>query len=495
MGHGSDGTDGTGAGIGTTVGPGDGTGVGVGVGEEADPRPGTGTEPAVDYAAVFQALPGSVSLLTPGLVFADANEAFLRLAGRRREQVVGRHLFEVFPDNPNNPSADGVRNLEASLRRVLTTGERDAMALQRYDVQPADRPGEWEERYWSPVNAPVRGADGSVVLVVHRVEEVTELLRARGAGRSGNQPENQPENQSENRSENQPGSRSENQPENRSGNPSGIRSAGPAEDPPHALEAELYTRARELQEVNDRLRRAHAHEREVALALQEAMLPAPGRVRHHSAAVRYRPAVGALNVCGDWYDLVDLVGGHRIGVAVGDVVGHGLAAAGVMGQLRSALSAASRMAAGPAQALDVLGRYAHVVDGAEAATAVTTFVDFDHHTITYSSAGHLPPVLVHPSGRVELLDRATDPPLDARPDPVPRPQATTSFDTGATLALYTDGLVERRRESIDTGLARLTEALARHRTEDPETLADSVLLELLPPGGTTDDTALVVVRL
>ncbi|MFJ4623358.1 PP2C family protein-serine/threonine phosphatase [Streptomyces sp. NPDC088812] len=487
MGHGSGGTDGAGTGIGTTAGAGVATGSGTAVGEETRPGTGTGSgtgaEAAVDYAAVFQALPGSVSLLTPGLVFADANEAFLRLAGRRREQVVGRHLFEVFPDNPNNPSADGVRNLEASLRRVLATGERDAMALQRYDVQPVDRPDEWEERYWSPVNAPVRGADGSVVLVVHRVEEITELLRARGGGRSGNQPGSQ--------SKNQPGSQSENRSAGRTEN----RSAGRTESPPHALEAELYTRARELQEVNERLRRAHAREREVALALQEAMLPAPGRVRHHSAAVRYRPAVGALNVCGDWYDLVDLVGGHRIGVAVGDVVGHGLAAAGVMGQLRSALSAASRMAAGPAQALDVLGRYAHVVDGAEAATAVTTFVDFDHHTITYSSAGHLPPVLVHPSGRVELLDRATDPPLDARPDPVPRPQATTSFDTGATLALYTDGLVERRREAIDTGLARLTEALARHRTEDPETLADSVLLELLPPGGTTDDTALVIVRL
>lgn len=406
---------------------------------------------AIDYAAVFQALPGMVALLTPELVYADANEEFLRVAGRRREQVVGRHLFEVFPDNPNNPSSNGMRNLEASLHRVLATGERDAMALQRYDVEAHDRPGEWEERYWSPVNAPVYGPDGSVVLLVHRVEEVTELIRARGA---------------------------------RGGDGRG-----------RVLEAELYTRARELQELNERLRLAHAREREVALALQEAMLPARRQVRHHSAAVRYRPAVGALNVCGDWYDLVDLVGGNRIGVSVGDVVGHGLAAAGVMGQLRSALSAASRVAAGPAQALDVLGRYAHVVDGAESATAVTTFIDFDHHTIAYSSAGHPPPVLVHADGRVEFLDRATDPPLDARPDPMPRPQATTAFDAGATLTLYTDGLVERRHEDIDTGLARLADALARHRSADPETLADAVLLELLPPGGATDDTALVIVRL
>ncbi|MFD5130183.1 PP2C family protein-serine/threonine phosphatase [Streptomyces olindensis] len=414
-------------------------------------------ETAIDYAAVFQALPGMVALLTPELVYADVNEEFVRVSGRSREQLVGRYLFDVFPDNPNDPAATGMRNLEASLYRVLATGERDTMALQRYDIEDPERPGEWEERYWSPVNAPLLGPDGKVALIVHRVEEVTELIRARG--RSGG---------------------------SRAGRNSRAR----------VLEAELYTRARELQELNERLRLAHSRERQVALALQEAMLPAGRQVRHHHrAAVRYRPAVGALNVCGDWYDLVDLVGGHRIGVSVGDVVGHGLAAAGVMGQLRSALSAASRVAEGPAQALDVLGRYANVVDGAESATAVTTFVDFDRNTVTYSSAGHLPPVLVHPDGRTEFLDRATDTPLDARPDPIPRPQADTTFTPGATLVLYTDGLVERRREDIDVGLARLADALRRHRDQDPETLADTVLLELLPPGGATDDTALVIVRL
>jgi serine phosphatase RsbU (regulator of sigma subunit) len=324
------------------------------------------------------------------------------------------------------------------------------MAVLRYDVESQEHPGHWEERYWSPVNAPVRGPDGSVVLVINRVEEVTEFIRA-------------------------------------AGRPTGSRA--------RALEAELYARARELQEVNERLRRAHAREREVALALQEAMLPAPRHLGQYRAAVRYRPAAGALTVCGDWYDLVDLVGGHRIGVSVGDVVGHGLRAAGVMGQLRSALSAASRVATGPAQALDVLGQYAHVVDGAESATAVETFIDRDRHIITYSSAGHPPPVLVHADGDVEFLDRATDPPLDASPDPVPRPQAGTTFADGDTLVLYTDGLIERRQEDIDTGLARLADALARHREAAPETLADAVLLELLPPGGATDDTALIVVRL
>ncbi|MFF2044532.1 PP2C family protein-serine/threonine phosphatase [Kitasatospora sp. NPDC058170] len=408
-----------------------------------------GADADIDYAAMFQALPGMVALLTPELVYADANEEFVRVSGRPREALIGRYLFDVFPDNPNDPDATGARNLLASLTRVLETGERDAMALQRYDVESLERPGTWTERYWSPVNAPVLGPDGRVALLVHRVEEVTELIKARGA---------------------QDGSRA------------------------RVLEAELYTRARELQEVNDRLRQAHAREREVALALQEAMLPAPRPVGHHRAAVRYRPAVGALNVCGDWYDLVDLPG-DRIGVAVGDVVGHGLRAACVMGLLRSALSAASLVADGPARALEVLGLYARSVDGAESTTAVETHIDWDTHTITYSSAGHPPPALLHADGTLVFLDRATDPPLGARPEHVPRPEAAIAFDEGDMLVLYTDGLVERRREDIDTGLARLADSLVRHCGLAPEPLADALLHDLLPIGGATDDTALVIVRL
>lgn len=345
-----------------------------------------------------------------------------------------------------------MRNLSASLERVKATGEPDTMALQRYDVEDPERPGEWQERYWSPVNAPVLAPDGTVALLLHRVEEVTDLIKARGS-RSG--------------------------------------------DRGRVLEAELYTRARELQEVNERLRRAHAREREVALHLQEAMLPAPRPLGHHRAAVRYRPATTALNVCGDWYDIADLPtpGRTAVAVAVGDVVGHGLRAAGVMGLLRSALSAASRVADGPAQALDVLGLYARSVAGAESTTAVSVFVDWTSRTLIYSSAGHPPPALCRPDGTVVLLDQATDPPLGARPEHVARPQARTGFTEGSVLVLYTDGLVERRREDIDTGLDRLARSLARHRHADPDALADALLADLVPPDGLTDDTALIVLRL
>ncbi|MEU9303431.1 SpoIIE family protein phosphatase [Streptomyces sp. NPDC048269] len=407
-----------------------------------------------DYRAVFHALPGAVALLTPDLVFRDVNEAFLSMSGRPREQVVGRYLFDVFPDNPNDPAATGMHNLHASLQRVVATGERDTMALQRYDVEYPDRPGVWEERYWSPVNVPVFAPDGTVALLLHRVEEVTELIRARGA-----------------------------------------RGDRGGEGPAQVFEAELYTRARELQEVNERLRQAHAREREVALHLQEAMLPAPRPLGHHQAAVRYRPATGSLNVCGDWYDIVDLPEAARSAIAVGDVVGHGLRAAGVMGQLRSALSAASRVADGPARALEVLGLYARYVDGAESTTVVSVFINWHSRTLTYSSAGHPPPALCHPDGTVTFLDQATDPPLGARPEHAPRPQTDTAFTEGSVLVLYTDGLIERRHEDIDTGIHRLADSLARHRAADPDTLADGLLADLLPPAGITDDTALVVLRL
>ncbi|MFG2721285.1 PP2C family protein-serine/threonine phosphatase [Streptomyces sp. NPDC048416] len=406
----------------------------------------------IDYEAVFRAFPGPVALLTTDLVYAEVNEAFLSRTRRTRDQLIGRYLFDVFPDNPDDPGASGMRNLGASLRRVAATGERDTMALQRYDVEDPTRPGTWEERYWSPVNTPVFGPDGEVALLLHRVEEVTELIRARGG-------------------------------------------AGAADgDRARVLEAELYSRALELQEVNERLRRSHDREHEVALSLQAAMLPAPGPLERRGAAVRYRPAVGALNVCGDWYDLAELPG-ERIAVAVGDVVGHGLAAAGVMGQLRSALSAASRVADGPAPALEVLGLYARSVDGAESSTVFLAFIDCVGQTVTYSSAGHPPAVLVHPDASVQFLDGATDPPLGARPEHVARPEATIAFTTGSNLVLYTDGLIERRDEDIDTGLQRLAGSLARHHGADPEGLADAVLADLIPVGGATDDTALIVIAL
>ncbi|WP_062205579.1 PP2C family protein-serine/threonine phosphatase [Streptomyces sp. NBRC 109706] len=412
------------------------------------------TESEIDYAAVYQAYPAAVALLTPDFTYVDANDAYLAVAGRSKEQVVGHNVFEAFPDNPDDARASGMRNLRESLTRVATTGERDAMAVQRYDVESDDSSGEWSERYWSIVNSPVLRADGSVALLLHRVEEVTGLVRSGAEAGAGH----------------------------------GVG------DPARRLESDLYIRAREVQEANEHLRRAHAREKEVAISLQQAMLPVPEPAISDRAAVRYRPASATMNVCGDWYDMITVDEDH-ISVAVGDVVGHGLEAAGVMGQLRSALSAVARVSRGPARALEVLDLYSRSVRGAQSTTVVKTFVSRRERTVTYSSAGHLPPALVRADGRVEFLDRATAPPLGTRPEPGPAEEASVPYAEGDTLVLYTDGLVERRGEDIDRGLTRLAESLARHHTEDPETLADALLADLLSREDTEDDTALVIVRL
>ncbi|MFI6739099.1 PP2C family protein-serine/threonine phosphatase [Nonomuraea sp. NPDC050451] len=415
-------------------------------------RPGT---PQIDYVALFAATPSPCLVLDPRLMIVDVNRAYLHATGRTAEDLIGRHIFDAFPDNPDDPGAEGVKNLRASLHRVLAYREPDTMVLQKYDIPVADRPGVFEERWWSPINTPVLAADGTVSWILHRVEDVTEFVHSC----SSQQPAVRP-------------------------------SSGREE----TMEAELYARAQELQRLNEELRRAHARERQIALALQEAMLYSPDLDLHPEIAVRYLPAVGTLNVCGDWYDVVDLPDGC-FAVAVGDVVGQGLEAATVMGMLRSALSAAIRAVKEPGPALEVLGLYARSLEGALATTAVQAVIDTASCRITYSSAGHLPPVLLHSDGSHALLDQATDPPLGARPEHFTRPQTVLPYTAGDTLVLYTDGLIERRGEDIDVGLARLTGALARCSRLTPDCLADVTLSRLGISSGSGDDVALLVTRL
>jgi serine phosphatase RsbU (regulator of sigma subunit) len=202
-----------------------------------------------------------------------------------------------------------------------------------------------------------------------------------------------------------------------------------------------------------------------------------------------------LTVCGDWYDVAALPDG-RIAMAVGDVVGQGLEAAAVMGQLRSALSALTIADVGPANALVALDRYARQQsENATATTCLKVVLDLEQHHATYSCAGHLPPVLLHTSGEIELLNKALGPPLAVTDEAEPRPQATVGFEEGALIVLYTDGLVERRHEDIDEGIGRLIGSLLRHRELDPEPLADALLSDLVDDNTGHDDTALLVIRL
>jgi PAS domain-containing protein len=143
----------------------------------------------VDYAEVFRQLPVPVVVLTPEFVIAEMNQAYLQVAGRTREELLGRHVFDAFPDNPRDPDASGVHNLRESLRRVLATGEPDALAFQQYDVEIPGRPGVFAQRFWCPVNAPVFGPDGRVVLIVECVEEITEKVRRFVSGLAGPEPD------------------------------------------------------------------------------------------------------------------------------------------------------------------------------------------------------------------------------------------------------------------------------------------------------------------
>jgi signal transduction histidine kinase/ActR/RegA family two-component response regulator len=141
---------------------------------------GLAPRPPPDFEAIFAAAPTPLLLLAPSLVIEGVNDAYLRATSRTRESLLGRHVFDAFPDNPDDPQADGVRNLRASLERVLRTRAQDTMALQRYDIPVGDGDRQrFEERHWSPVNTPVLDADGEVAHIIHRVEDVTEFVRTR----------------------------------------------------------------------------------------------------------------------------------------------------------------------------------------------------------------------------------------------------------------------------------------------------------------------------
>jgi PAS domain-containing protein len=132
------------------------------------------TGPQIDYAAVYRQLPMPVVLLTPEFVMADMNLAFLQTAGRSREELLGRNIFDAYPEDPSDAGATGVRKSVASLRRVLATGDPGAMEFQKYEVEVS--PGMFAKRYWSGVNAPVFGPDGSVVLIASCGVDVTDRL-------------------------------------------------------------------------------------------------------------------------------------------------------------------------------------------------------------------------------------------------------------------------------------------------------------------------------
>jgi two-component system sensor kinase FixL len=133
-----------------------------------------------DFRALFESVPGLYLVLDPELNIVAVSNAYCAATMTKRRNIVGRGLFDVFPDNPDEPDATGATNLRASLARVQACLRPDAMALQKYDIRrPEAEGGGFEIRFWSPLNTPVLGEDGELKWIIHRVEDVTELVQAR----------------------------------------------------------------------------------------------------------------------------------------------------------------------------------------------------------------------------------------------------------------------------------------------------------------------------
>lgn len=230
-----------------------------------------------------------------------------------------------------------------------------------------------------------------------------------------------------------------------------------------------------------------------ALDLQRSLLPAflPATEELELAA-RYAAGGSDTEVGGDWYDVVAL-GAGRLAVVVGDVMGRGVHAAAVMGQLRTAVRTCARLDLRPVGVLEVLdGLVADIGGGSfDAHIATCVYAVFDPHTrdLQLASAGHLPPLLRRADGSVHRVDVDVSAPLGI--GDAPR-QTGIRLEPGSVLALFTDGLVDMRGVDIDAGLDALCRALAAG-PDDLEQLADAVLTSL-DAGGADDDVALVLLR-
>jgi anti-anti-sigma factor len=240
--------------------------------------------------------------------------------------------------------------------------------------------------------------------------------------------------------------------------------------------------------------RLYRAERGIASTLQLSLLPAElPRLDRLALAAHYLPGAEGTQAGGDWYDVVEL-DDARVAIAVGDVVGQGPAAAAVMGQLRSALSAALLQGCRPGQALELLDRFASRLPGALASSAACVVVDRDECTVTWARAGHPPPLLITPDG-AGVLDGAGAGPVLGAARIRPYPDATADITPGTTLLLYTDGLIERRGEVLDDGLDRVMAAAERHAADDPVRLTRRLLADVLADADQPDDVAVIAARL
>jgi PAS domain S-box-containing protein len=239
--------------------------------------------------------------------------------------------------------------------------------------------------------------------------------------------------------------------------------------------------------------RVYEREHRIAETLQRSLLPdrlpqLPGL----SVAARYLPAAAEAEVGGDWYDVLPTPSGG-VGLVMGDVAGKGLAAASMVGRLRSALRAYALEGHPPARVVEQLNRLIWTEeDVTQMATLLYVVVDPVAGRLTWVNAGHPPPLLLSDSRTPQFLEGGSTVPLGVLPFPE-FAEVSVPIEQGSTVVLYTDGLVERPGEHIDNGLDRLAEAV-RGASVDPQEICDLVLRELVPEIGAPDDVALLTLR-
>lgn len=251
-----------------------------------------------------------------------------------------------------------------------------------------------------------------------------------------------------------------------------------------------------LEQGQARLRESEHQHRGFSLTLQRSLLPPRRPVADDlDVAVRYQAGTLGAEVGGDWYDVLNL-GAGRVAVVIGDVMGQGMAAAALMGQLRAAVRSLQHLDLSPAEVLRLLDR---LVDDLQAGagpadsrivTCVYAVYDPGDEVLVYSSAGHLPPVMLEPDGTARLLAGPGSPPLGVGYGGAT--QHEVPIQPGSVLVLYTDGLVEDRLRDIDQGIEQLRRTPCH--TDDLEELADRILDSLSPAGGYDDDVALLLLR-
>jgi serine phosphatase RsbU (regulator of sigma subunit) len=239
--------------------------------------------------------------------------------------------------------------------------------------------------------------------------------------------------------------------------------------------------------------RLYQREHRTAAVLQQALLPKQlAAVPGLALAARYLPATTGAEVGGDWYDVLPLADG-RVGLVIGDVVGHDIEAASVMGTLRHVLRAYAWPGGGPASVIRRVDELARGPESDALATLVYALYDPARHHLAWSSAGHPPPLLVRPDGRAEYLLGANSTLVGVGPD-VDRTERTATLDVGTTLVLYTDGLVETRVDSLTNGLDRLAALAQRQASASPDDLVDLLLTDVEAAEQRKDDIAILVAR-